>query len=168
MVAERSPISRRPIVDYSPISFNDSHAPGLNKRPKGPLIVVLCTMCHLFDGSARTAIFVYWSARTVADVAVTCLRPNRIADLVGARPSTSRQLLCNLAGTDRGHCCDLCGGNCLSESCCSVCMAEAFIWNLAMQTPVDNCLGRPSSAQTNKFPRSLYQYGTLQTRPKFV
>ena len=30
-VAERSPISRRPIADQSPTSFNDSHAPILTK-----------------------------------------------------------------------------------------------------------------------------------------
>ena len=29
-------------------------------------------------------------------------------DLVAAMSPTSRRLLCNLAGTDRGHCCDLC------------------------------------------------------------
>ena len=34
-----------------------------NKRPKGPHIVHLSSMFHLFDGSARMAIFVYWSAR---------------------------------------------------------------------------------------------------------
>ena len=35
-----------------------------NKRPKGPHIVHLSTMCHLFDTrSAREAIFVYSSAR---------------------------------------------------------------------------------------------------------
>ena len=33
-----------------------------NKRPKGPHIVHLSTMCHLFDRSARAAIFVYSSA----------------------------------------------------------------------------------------------------------
>ena len=34
----------------------------INKRPKGPHIVHLSTMCHLFDRSARAAIFVYSSA----------------------------------------------------------------------------------------------------------
>ena len=33
-----------------------------NKRPKGPHIVHLSTMCHLFDRSARAEIFVYSSA----------------------------------------------------------------------------------------------------------
>ena len=33
-----------------------------NKRPKGPHIMHLSTMCHLFDRSARTAIFVNRSA----------------------------------------------------------------------------------------------------------
>ena len=33
------------------------------KRSKGPHNVNMSTMCHLFDGSARVAIFVYWSAR---------------------------------------------------------------------------------------------------------
>ena len=33
-----------------------------NKRPKGPHIVHLSTMCHIFDRSARAAIFVYSSA----------------------------------------------------------------------------------------------------------
>ena len=34
----------------------------VNKRPKGPHIVYLSTMCHLFDRSARAEIFVYSSA----------------------------------------------------------------------------------------------------------
>ena len=34
-----------------------------NKRPKGPHIMHLSTMCHLFDEFTRTAIFVYWLAR---------------------------------------------------------------------------------------------------------
>ena len=34
----------------------------INKRPKGPHIVHLSTMCHLFEESAREAIFVFWSA----------------------------------------------------------------------------------------------------------
>ena len=35
----------------------------LNKRPKGPRIVHLSTMCHLFEQSAMADIFVYWLAR---------------------------------------------------------------------------------------------------------
>ena len=38
-------------------------AKNLNKRPKGPHIVHLSTMCHLFEESAKADIFVYWSAR---------------------------------------------------------------------------------------------------------
>ena len=34
-----------------------------NKRPKGPHIVHLSRMCHLFEESAKADIFVYWSAR---------------------------------------------------------------------------------------------------------
>ena len=34
-----------------------------NKRPKGPHIVHLSTMCHLFEESAKADIFVCWSAR---------------------------------------------------------------------------------------------------------
>ena len=34
-----------------------------NKRPKGPHIVHLSTMCHLFEKSAKAYIFVYWSAQ---------------------------------------------------------------------------------------------------------
>ena len=34
-----------------------------NKRPKGPHIVHLSTMCHLFEKSVKVDIFVYWSAR---------------------------------------------------------------------------------------------------------
>ena len=30
----------------------------INKRPKGPHIVQLSTMCHLFDRTTKTAIFV--------------------------------------------------------------------------------------------------------------
>ena len=45
-----------------------------NKRPKGPHIVHLSTMCHLFEGSARTAIFVYWSARKTQSWSVEDVR----------------------------------------------------------------------------------------------
>ena len=34
-----------------------------NKRPKGPNIMHLNTMCHLFDRLARAAILFFWSAR---------------------------------------------------------------------------------------------------------
>ena len=34
-----------------------------NKRPKGPHIVHLSTICHLFEESAKANIFVDWSAR---------------------------------------------------------------------------------------------------------
>ena len=37
----------------------------VNKRPKGPHIVHLSTMCHLFEESAKADIFVYWSARKI-------------------------------------------------------------------------------------------------------
>ena len=36
-----------------------------NKRPKGPHIVHLSTMCHLFEESAKADIFVYWSPRKI-------------------------------------------------------------------------------------------------------
>ena len=36
-----------------------------NKRPKGPHIVHPSTMCHLFEESARAAVFVYWSAQKI-------------------------------------------------------------------------------------------------------
>ena len=39
-----------------PVSFT-------NKRPKGPHIVHLSTICHLFEESAKANIFVYWLAR---------------------------------------------------------------------------------------------------------
>ena len=35
----------------------------INKRPKGPHIVHLSTMCHLFDGLARAAILFFRSAQ---------------------------------------------------------------------------------------------------------
>ena len=52
-------------------------------------------------------------------------------DLVSARSPTSRRLLCNLAGTDRRHCCDLCDRRKLSvaersQSGCSVCLTVAL------------------------------------------
>ena len=34
-----------------------------NKGPTGPHVVHLSRVCHLFDGSAWAAIFVYWSAK---------------------------------------------------------------------------------------------------------
>ena len=43
-----------------------------NKRPKGPHNVHLSTMCYLFDGSARVAIFVYWSAKKNARKKRSC------------------------------------------------------------------------------------------------
>ena len=51
-------------------------------------------------------------------------------DLVAAKSPTSRRLLCNLAGTDRGPCCDLCDRWKLSvterlQSSCNVCVTEA-------------------------------------------
>ena len=55
-VAERSPISRRPIADQSPTSFNDSHAPILLKL--------------VGDRSAT-------DRGLVGDFAGTCLRPNQ-------------------------------------------------------------------------------------------
>ena len=34
-----------------------------NKGPKGPYLVHLSTMFHLFERSLRAAIFIYWSAK---------------------------------------------------------------------------------------------------------
>ena len=53
-------------------------------------------------------------------------------DLVTARSSTSRRLLCNLDGTDRGPCCDLYDRWKLSvaersQSGCNVCVAEVLL-----------------------------------------
>ena len=37
----------------------------VNKRPKGPHIVHLSTMCHLYEESAKMDIFVYlWARKT--------------------------------------------------------------------------------------------------------
>ena len=52
-------------------------------------------------------------------------------DLVAASSLTSRRLLCNLAGTDRGPCCDLCDWWKLSvaemsQSGCNVCLTGAL------------------------------------------
>ena len=57
-----------------------------------------------------------------------CKHKNLAAtDLVATRSPISRRLLCNLAGTDRGPCCDLCDRRKLSvaersQSGCSVCL----------------------------------------------
>ena len=53
-------------------------------------------------------------------------------DLVASRSPTSRRLLCNLAGTDRWPCCDLCDWWKLSvaersQSGCNVCVTEALM-----------------------------------------
>ena len=62
-----------------------------------------------------------------------CMLKNLAAtDLVAARSPTSRRLLCNLAGTDRGPCCDLCDRWKLSvaersQSGCSVCLTGVLI-----------------------------------------
>ena len=53
-------------------------------------------------------------------------------DLVAGRSRTSHRLLCNLAGTDRGPCCDLCVRWKLSvaersQSGCNLCLTKALI-----------------------------------------
>ena len=50
------------IQNHSSMSMYDCPLVHQNKRPKGPHIVHLSTMCHLFYRSARAAIFVYTSA----------------------------------------------------------------------------------------------------------
>ena len=45
----------------------------INKRPKGPHIVHLSTICHLFEELAKADIVVYWSARKTQ----TCYRTLR-------------------------------------------------------------------------------------------
>ena len=46
-----------------------------NKRPKGPHIVHLSTMCHLFEESAKAEIFVHWSASKTQTKDVEILLP---------------------------------------------------------------------------------------------
>ena len=61
-----------------------------------------------------------------------CKHKNLAAtDLVATRSPISRRLLCNLAGTDRGPCCDLCDWCKLSvaersQSGCNVCLTGAL------------------------------------------
>ena len=122
-VAERSPISRRPIADQSPTSFSDSHAPILTKL--------------VGDRSATSRRLIGdWSATLPGlrcdQISRLCKHKNLAAtDLVATRSPISRRLLCNLAGTDRGPCCDLCDWCKLSvaersQSGCNVCLTGAY------------------------------------------
>ena len=123
-VAERSPISRRPIADQSPTSFSNSHAPILTKL--------------VGDRSATSRRLIGdWSATLPGPV---CDQISRSQVFVQAQkpgcdwfgrnevPDQSpSRLLCNLAGTDRGPCCDLCDWCKLSvaersQSGCNVCL----------------------------------------------
>ena len=116
LVADRSPTSRR-------LVFSDSHAPILIKL--------------VGDRSAT-------DRGLVGDFAGTFLRPNQsqpgfflckhknlaATDLVATRSPISRRLLCNLSGTDRWPCCDLCDWCKLSvaersQSGCNVCLTGA-------------------------------------------
>ena len=124
-VAERSPISRRTITDRSPTSFNDSHAPILTK------------LVGDWSGTGRQLRRDLSATKSVA-VRFLCMLKNLAAtDLVAASSRTSRRLLCNLAGTDRGPCCDLCNRWKLSvaersQSGCSVCLTGVnptkYLW----------------------------------------
>ena len=127
LVAVRSRRGPRLVADQSPTSFSDSHAPILTKISRR----------SVGDWSAT-------DRGLVGDFAGTCLRPNQsqpvflsmfkslaATDLVAARSPTSRRLLCNLAGTDRGPCCDLCDWWKLSvaersQSGCNVCLTGAL------------------------------------------
>ena len=66
---------------------------------KGSHIVHLSTMCHLFDGSARVAIFVYWSSLTntnlVEDVDILLSVNFRWISLSGLRGETNHNVSAN-------------------------------------------------------------------------
>ena len=47
------------IVELSCFLKGFKSLPNINKRPKGPHIVHLSTMCNLFEESAKADIFVY-------------------------------------------------------------------------------------------------------------
>ena len=122
LVADRSPTSRRPIADQSPTCFNDSHAPILTKL--------------VGDRSATSRRLIGdWSATSPGPVCdqisrsqvfVQAQKPgcdwfsrNEVPDQSPTSP--------NLAGTDRGPCCDLCDRWKLSvaersQSGCNVCL----------------------------------------------
>ena len=124
-VAERSPISRRPIADQSPTSFSDNHAPILTK-----LVGDRLATRRLVGDWSGTGRRLCWDLSATKSVAARflCKHKNLSAtDLVATRPPISRRLLCNLAGTDRGPCCDLCDLCKLSvaersQSGCNVCL----------------------------------------------
>ena len=119
-VAERSPISRRPIADQSPTSFSDSHAPILTK------------LVGDWSGTGRRLCRDLSATKSVA-ASLLCKHKNLSAtDLVATRSPISRRLLCNLAGTDRGPCCDLCDWCKLSvaersQSGCNVCLTGVLV-----------------------------------------
>ena len=86
-VAERSPISRRPIADQSPTSFNDSHAPILTKlvgdRSATSRRLIgdwsATSPGPVCDQISRSQVFVH-VPRLVADFSATS--PGQIGDLV--------------------------------------------------------------------------------------
>ena len=123
LVADRSPTSRR-LVD------SDSHALILTKLV-GDWSRTGLQLCR--DLSAT---------KTVAARFLNMFKNLATTDLVAARSRTSRRLLCNLAGTDRGPCCVLCDCWKLSvaewsQSGCNVCLTGALqlTWTEGLNEP---------------------------------
>ena len=87
-VAERSPISRRPIADQSPTSFSDSHAPILTK-----LVGDRSVTSRRLIGD--------WSPTSFSDSHAPIL-----TKLVGDRSATSRRLIGDWSATLPGPVCD--------------------------------------------------------------
>ena len=61
--AEKGAVPTKIIRPHGPRFRLSATTLSLNKRPKGPHIVHLSTMCHIFGGLARAAILFFGSAR---------------------------------------------------------------------------------------------------------
>ena len=124
LVAVRSRRGPRLVADRSPTSFSDSHAPILTKLV-GDRSATDRGLVGDFAGDL--------SATKSVAARFLCKHKNLAAtDLVAMRSAISRRLLCNLAGTDRGPCCDLCDWCKLSvaersQSGCNGCLTGASI-----------------------------------------
>ena len=72
----------------------------LNKRPKGPHIVHLRTMCHLFKESTKADIFVYWSAQKT-QTRKRMLRSCFLSSFVEFRSAVSEEKSKNVSANQR-------------------------------------------------------------------
>ena len=75
---------------YSPIE--ECSRGTVNKRPKGPHIVHLSTMCHLFEKLAKADIYDYWSAGKTQTLKST-MRSSFLSSFIKFRSGVSEEKL---------------------------------------------------------------------------